>query len=67
MEHDLLDAALHLGLAARVHHFGDGRDGGGEGVELFLQSSNRQNRNARPRMNLLGSGQGSLGVLQHRL
>ena len=28
----------------RVHHLGDGRDGGGEGGQLLLQSCDQQNR-----------------------
>ena len=48
MERDLPDAirhvleALHQGLPAHVHHPGDHRDGGGEGVELLLQPCDRQ-------------------------
>ena len=50
MERNLLDTvrhvleALHLGLPTRVHHPSDRRDGGGDGVELLLQSCDRQNR-----------------------
>jgi hypothetical protein len=34
---------LCLGLPTRVHHSGDGRDGGGEGVKLLLQPYDQQN------------------------
>jgi hypothetical protein len=53
MENDFLDAVgdilkpLCLGLLARVHHSGDCIDGGGERVELLLESYDRQSNRIR--------------------